>query len=148
MKSATIVLLAMAFLLAGINGASAEEAFVGMVKTVRGEATVERDGRRLEAVPGMILQTSDIVSTEAGGSVGVVFSDDTVITMGDNARIAIDHYVFDPQEQELSFVVRMLQGVFSFVSGQIAKLSPESVHLVMPDWTIGVRGTRVLVKVN
>ncbi len=148
MKSATIVLLAMAFFLTGIIDAMAEEAFVGMVKTVRGEATVERDGRRLEAVPGMVLQSSDIVSTEAGGSVGLVFSDDTVITMGDNARIAIDHYVFDPQGQELSFVVRMLRGVFSFVSGQIAKLSPESVSLVMPDWTIGVRGTHVLVKVN
>jgi hypothetical protein len=148
MKSASIVLLGMAFLLTGISGASAEEAFIGMVKTVRGGATIERDGQRLEAVPGMILQSSDIVSTKEGGSVGLVFSDDTVITMGDNARIAIDHYVFEPKDHRLSFVVRMLQGMFSYVSGQIAKLSPESVRLAMPDWTIGVRGTHVLVKVD
>lgn len=55
---------------------------------------------------------------------------------------------FEPLEKKLFFVLRMIQGTVSFLSGQVAKLSPESVKLVMPAATIGVRGTHVLIKVD
>jgi hypothetical protein len=60
----------------------------------------------------------------------------------------VDEYLFDPLEKELSFIARLIRGTISFLSGQIAKLSPESVQLVMPAATIGVRGTHVLIKVD
>ena len=41
-----------------------------------------------------------------------------------------------------------MKGTFSFLSGQIAKLSPDNVKLMTPDATLGIRGTKLLVKVE
>jgi hypothetical protein len=42
----------------------------------------------------------------------------------------------------------MIHGTFSFITGQIAKLAPEKVKFETPDATLGVRGTKVLVKID
>ena len=68
--------------------------------------------------------------------------------MGPNSEIAVDDYLFEPLEDKLSFVLRLIRGTVSFLSGQMTKLSPESVQLVMPAATIGVRGTHLLIKVE
>ena len=89
-----------------------------------------------------------MIKTDGSGSVGLVFSDDTRVTLGPGTEIAVDDYLFKPLEKNLSFVLRIVQGTVSYLSGQMAKLSPESVDLVMPAATIGVRGTHILIKVD
>jgi hypothetical protein len=42
----------------------------------------------------------------------------------------------------------MVQGTAVYISGIIAKLSPQSVRFETPNATIGIRGTRFLVKVD
>lgn len=126
----------------------AAKTFVGVVKTLDGKATILRDGKTLTVVKGMEIQKADIVTTGRQGHLGLVFSDDARISMGPNTQIAVDDYLFEPKDKQLSFIVRLISGTVSFLSGQIAKLSPESVKLVMPAATIGVRGTHVLVKVD
>ncbi len=123
-------------------------AFMGVVKTVEGDASVLRGDHTLAAVAGMEIKTADVVRTGRHGRLGLVFSDDTLVTMGPNTEIAVDDYRFEPLEKRLSFVMRLIRGTVAFLSGQIAKLSPESVRLVMPAATIGVRGTHVLMKVD
>ncbi len=53
-----------------------------------------------------------------------------------------------PSERELSFITRMIHGTFSVITGQIAKLAPEKVIFETPDATLGVRGTKFLVRVE
>lgn len=134
--------------LAVVLGPASAHAFVGVVKTVDGEAAIQRDGQTLTAITGLEVKRADIVSTGPKGYIGLVFSDDTLITMGPETQITIDDYLFEPREKKLSFIIRLVHGTLSFISGQMAKLSPESVRLIMPAATIGVRGTHVLMKVD
>ena len=96
----------------------------------------------------MKIQIGDVVKTGDKGGIGLIFTDDTIISMGSKSEITIEDYLFEPIEGKLSFIARMIQGTISFISGQITKLSPESVRLETPAATIGVRGTHVLVKVE
>jgi len=88
------------------------------------------------------------VKTGDGGSVGLIFSDDTIISMGPRTELAIEDYLFEPIEGKLAFIAKILRGTVSYLSGQIAKIAPESVKLITPAATIGVRGTHVLIKVD
>ena len=148
MKLAPLYMLLVAvFVLIFASCAIAEE-FVGLVKSVEGQAFVSRDGETKDVIAGMEIKMGDVLKTGADGSVGLIFSDDTIITMGPRTELAVEDYLFEPIEGKLAFIARILKGTVSYLSGQIAKLSPESVKLVTPAATIGVRGTHVLIKVD
>ena len=148
MRLTVVNMLVLVLMLIGLCNSAAAEAFVGVVKSVEGGATITRNGETITVVTGMEVKQADILKTDRQGTVGVVFSDDTRISMGPRTEIAVDDYLFEPLEKRLSFILRLIRGTVSFLSGQIAKLSPESVQLVMPAATIGVRGTHVLIKVD
>jgi hypothetical protein len=135
-------------LLIGPGTSAAADTFVGVVKTLEGGAVITRDGESIAVGTGMEIRRADFVRPDRRGYVGLVFSDDTRISIGPNTEITIDRYLFEPVEEELSLVIRLLRGTLSFLSGQIAKLSPDSVQLVMPVATIGVRGTHVLIEAD
>ena len=73
---------------------------------------------------------------------------DTVISMGPKSRLAIETFVYHPQEKKLSLIARVLRGTVSFLSGQIAKLGPDLMHIETPQASVGVRGTHVLIQVD
>jgi len=148
MRIAVYNLLCVLLVLIGFCATAAGEAFVGIVKSIEGDVVIKRNGEILAVTQGMEIMPVDIIKTDRQGSVGLVFSDDTRITMGPKTEISVDEYLFEPKDRNLSFVVRLIKGTVSFLSGQIAKLSPDSVQLVMPAGTIGVRGTHVLIKVD
>ena len=148
MRLTLVNLFCLALILVGPGSSATADAFVGVVKTLEGGAAITRDGETIVVGTGIEIQRADIVKTDRNGFVGLVFSDDTRISMGPNTELAVDDYLFDPVEKKLSFVLRLIRGTLSFLSGQIAKLSPESVQLLMPAATIGVRGTHVLIEVD
>ena len=121
---------------------------VGIIKAVNKDVFIVRNGKTHTATPGMKVMQGDYIKTGSGSSVGVIFEDDTVLSMGPKSEFAIEEYIFRPVENKLSFVARIFRGTLSFLSGQIAKLSPSSVRLETPSATIGLRGTHVLVKVQ
>ena len=148
MRPTIVNLFGLVLVIVGLVSPVAADAFVGVVKTVEGGAVIERGGETITVDTGMEIMQADVVRTDRHGSVGMVFSDDTRISMGPDTEIAVDDYLFEPLEEKLSLVLRLIRGTVSFLSGQITKLSPESVQLLMPAATIGVRGTHVLIKVD
>ncbi len=121
---------------------------VGQVKTLVSGVTMERGGAVQDAVLGGPVFEGDVVSTDGSGSVGITFKDGTVLSLGSDSQMAIDAFVFDPQDRKLGFGARFLKGTAAFLSGRIAKLAPEQVSLTTPYSTIGIRGTRILVSVG
>lgn len=140
------VLLTVFSFSAGALNLAAEE-LVGLIKTAV-ETVVMRDGDPMAALPGMELQQGDIVKTGAAGSAGLILSDDTVISMGPQTELAVESYLFEPVEGQFSCILELVRGTISYLTGQIAKLAPESVELMTPAATIGVRGTQVLIRVD
>lgn len=124
------------------------ELAIGKAKTGKGEVVVIRGGKEIPLKIGASLYQYDIIRTGPASSVGIIFEDNTILTMGPKSEIVIDAYVFSPERGMLSMVTRMLKGTASCLSGIIGRQAPESVKFQTPDATIGVRGTQFLVKVD
>ncbi|MBT6111963.1 MAG: hypothetical protein HOH64_17885 [Rhodospirillales bacterium] len=117
---------------------------IGSVEAADGLVEVIRiDGTKMSLSKGDDIFQGDTVITLDGGAIGIVFIDETTFSLGEGGRMVIDEVVYDPDAQEGSLGINLLQGVFTFVSGEIAKTSPEAMILTTPIATIGIRGTKV-----
>ena len=120
---------------------------VGEIKNVRGSVHVERDGKRVAAVPGMGVRQSDVVVTGADGSAGITFQDNSLLSVGPGSELAIEHYSFDSTTHAGRFDASLKKGTLGVVSGRIVKQSPEAMRVRTPTSIMGVRGTEFFVKV-
>ena len=119
---------------------------IGYVKSVDGTASLKSAEASVDAAVGNPVHLNDIILTGKDGAVGVTFKDDTRISIGPETEFTVDAFVYRPRKKQLSFVSRLSRGTLQFVSGTIAKLQPEKVAIKTPAGTIGVRGTRFLVR--
>ncbi len=121
---------------------------VATVQKVSGTATVVRQGQTIPAAVGLEIWENDTLRTGPDASIGLVFNDDTLLSVGPESVLVIDEFVFAPREGKFSIVFRMLKGTAAYLSGLISKLAPESAHFKTPTASIGIRGTKFLVKVE
>ena len=121
---------------------------IGSVKTTKGIVTIIRVDTKHLAKIGFKIQHNDIIKTGADGAVGIIFIDDTILALGPDTEFVVDEYVFEPQKKKMSLLMRIIKGTASYLSGIIGKQSPDTVKLKTPEATIGMRGTRFLVKVD
>ena len=117
---------------------------IGQVETLTGSVVAVRvDGTRVELESGDSVYQGDTLESGADGAVGIVLADQTTFSMAENGSMVLDEMVYDPGTQEGSVSISVLQGVFTFVSGEIAKTDPDAMTLDTPVATIGIRGTQV-----
>ena len=148
-----IVLLSLAafslLLSTGRDVSSADaSAPVAIVKKISGSATVIRQGQPIPATNGLKIWENDTLRTGHNGSIGIVFNDDTLLSLGPGSILVIDEFVFAPKQGKFSIVIRMVKGTAAYLSGLISKLSPDSAHFKTPTASIGIRGTKFVVKVE
>lgn len=121
---------------------------IGIVKSVSGDVFLTNASSHIKAVPNMRINQGDSIQTGPNSNAGLIFEDDTVVSLGSSSEMSIEKFLFDPTAEKLEFIAHLLQGTFSFISGQIAKLAPDHVKIETPDATLGVRGTKFLVKID
>jgi len=141
--------LAAAVLTLAAGGVAAQtDSRIGTVKTVKGDARIIEAGGGQKAAVGSAVRQDDVIETGKDGALGLTFIDDTTLSLGPNSRITLSKVVFDPDKGHFAFLANLARGTFMFISGGIARLSPQSVRITTPVSTIGIRGTRFLVKVD
>ena len=117
---------------------------IGQVETLTGGVVAIRaDGTRVDLEAGDSVYQGDTLESGADGSIGIVLADQTTFSMAENGSMVLDEMVYDPGTQEGSVSLSVLQGVFTFVSGEIAKTDPDAMTLYTPMATIGIRGTQL-----
>ena len=121
---------------------------IGIVQKVGGTATLVRQEGTLSATIGLEVHQNDTLRTGPDGSIGVVFNDDTMLSLGPDSVLVIDEYIFAPGQGKFSLVIRMLKGTAAYLSGLISKLSPESARFKTPTASIGIRGTKFVMRVK
>lgn len=131
----------------GGGAAVAQQNQVALVKVVDGQAYALRADERSALDVGTPIFIQDVVETEAG-TVGLTFTDGSRISIGPNSRVQFTEFEFAPAEGRLAFVIDFFRGTLLYVSGVIAKLSPDSVKVRTPVATVAVRGTRFLAEVE
>jgi len=133
-------------LLCGLPAANADEDSIGSVKEVSGSAFIVSDGARREAALAGPVYENDILETGSDGALGVILVDNSRLSIGPDTSLTIDEYVFVREAQEGAFLSRLTRGTLLYVSGLIAKFSPESASVETPVGTIGIRGTKFMVE--
>jgi len=121
---------------------------IGSIKNVEGQGWIERGEEKISAETGVRLQIDDILKTGNNGAMGVILHDDTIISMGPRSEMVISEFVFEPEDGKFALLAEFIKGTFSYLSGVMSKLAPESVKIETPVGMVAVRGTNFLVKVE
>ena len=87
---------------------------------------------------------NELIETDDESAIVIKFSDGSKLTIGENAKVTIDKYVYDPGAGSGAQTVTLAKGAFRFLSGAIPK---EQVKLQTPTVTIGIRGTELIFDV-
>ena len=145
-KTSTPFLMSLfAMLLACSSHALATEE-AGTVKTLKGTATIERNGNKTPAIVGSRILASDRISTGAESSIGITLRDNTLLSAGPNAVLELKQFAFNPTTHAGTIDATVQRGSLGVVSGKIAKASPEQVRFNTPSVSLGVRGTEFILE--
>lgn len=121
---------------------------IGLVKTLEPSATIVRKGVEVSLKVGSEIYEGDTILTDSDGTIGITFSDGSMLTAGSSSKVIIDNYLFNLTEKKLTFLSQVLKGSVTFMSGAINKLAPGSVRFKTPTATLGLRGTKVIIEVD
>ena len=128
--------------------ALAQSPAAGRIKVASGSAFVVRNEQSIPAQVGQPVFEGDRLRTGADGRIGATLNDETRVSLGPDSEIRLDQFQYSPAEGRLGLVLGIVRGMVAYVSGRIAKLSPDSIRLETPNAIVGIRGTRMAIKVT
>lgn len=121
----------------GLSAQAAMAASVGTITKVENQAQIGSTA----AVVGSLVQTNDEVSTGPKSRLEISFRDDTKLTLGENAKVVIDRYVFNPEESTGELVLSTGAAAFRMATGKIGKMQNKKINVSTPFAALAVRGT-------
>jgi hypothetical protein len=114
-----------------------EAAPIGKVTKVQKQAQV---GSRAATV-GTPVNLNDRLRTGPGARLQITFVDGTLFTLGENASVVIDRYVFNPAASRGEMAVSSATGALRFTTGKIHDMRNKDVTVSTPYAALAVRGT-------
>ncbi|MTV17117.1 FecR domain-containing protein [Bradyrhizobium elkanii] len=130
--------------------------FIGRVVAATGSVTIEHPsavvvqaglpGKLPQAQVGDPVYLGDVVQTGADGRVGINFTDGTSFNLSSNAKMAMTEFVYDPNGKSNSTLLKLTNGTFTFVAGNIAKTGDMKIDT--PVATMGIRGTTPRIEIS
>lgn len=138
-------LAACAFTLAASSfaAAQAERPSIGSVDKLEAsaDAVYGTDSRALANGASVIFE--DRIETGPKARLQSTLRDGTQLTLGADATLIIDEYVYDPNQSGGKMALEIVGGAFLFVGGKIEGETGGNVDIRTPVGTLGVRGTTV-----
>ncbi len=95
---------------------------------------------------GVDVQANETITTKANDRAHLMFLDGTSLTVGPDASLVIDKFVYDPNSKTGDLAITASKGVFRLVGGKISKTNAIVVNT--PSDTIGIRGGIAMLDVN
>ncbi len=120
----------------------------GFIKKLTGEAIIKRDKKTIIIKIGDKVYPNDIIITKNNSSVGIIFKDNTLISLGKNTEFIIEKYTFNPEKKDEAFISRITKGTLSCLTGLMPKLNPDAMKIKAKTASIGIRGTHFLISVD
>ena len=127
-----------ALLLAPGSFASAAEDVAGTVTRLKGSAVAMQDAMPRVLKVGDKILRGDVISTGAGARLEMKMLDEAVMTLGEKTIFVVIDYI---TQGEPNAAMRLLQGAFSAVSGDMMKTAGARFTVETEAATIGIRGT-------
>ncbi|MBL9036084.1 MAG: FecR domain-containing protein [Rhodospirillaceae bacterium] len=116
----------------------------GIAGAVQGSVALESPARKTtidQLASGEDIVMGDAVNTRAKSRLQIMLLDETAITMGENASLVIDEFVYDPAGDNASLAASVKEGAFRLVTGGVARTNPEGTKVTLPNAVLTIRGT-------
>ncbi len=115
---------------------------IGQIAILEGQAYTANEENRRSLKEEDPVFLGSIIETGTDSKVIILFIDDTQITLGENAELLIDEYIFDPYDSnENKAEFNVTKGAFHWVSGMLSKREHPQVKIKTSAGSIGIRGT-------
>jgi hypothetical protein len=105
--------------------------------------TLGKERRSLKRGDGVFQ--NELIATGQGASAQVLFNDETALTIGPNAQVILDSFVYDPNKRSGAMTIRAMTGAFRFVSGSAPK---GSYTIETPVASVGIRGSIIHIVIQ
>ena len=142
MTRKTLSMLAAAASLAIVSTAHAAST-VGINAAIRNKVVMRAatDPAPRPAILKARVSLGDQVQTANASMLQILLLDRSNFTVGSNARVTIDRFVYDPQRSASAVGASVAKGAFRFISGKSVRNMPGKTTITTPVASIGVRGT-------
>lgn len=135
--------IALALMLIGSIAARAE--VVGRLTQLEGRVDLLKGGK-LPAVALKIndmVEPGDVIRTKSLSKAQITFIDNSLLTLSQESRIAIEEFKFEPAQGKRHAVVEIFQGLALAVVNKILKAEEPDFIIKTQTAIVGVRGTEI-----
>jgi hypothetical protein len=127
---------------------AAEE--VGFYTAVAGQVSVTHPGDT-RLIPVKLhdqVLFKDVIETQRASRTKAFFQDDSILTVGENSRVEIDEYIYQPDNNVRRAVVRLLEGQVRALVSKVFKANGSRFEVHTPSAIAAARGTYFTVWVH
>lgn len=119
-------------LVPGFLHAEPPPAWVAQIKIARGIVHVQRGGQTYPGLVGVRLKQDDVVTTAGNGSAGLMFLDNSMLSLGPDSEVSLQRFSYDPVTYMGAFDAFVKRGTVSVQSGNIARQSADAMRVSTP----------------
>jgi hypothetical protein len=113
---------------------------VGVNAAVNADASGTPPGAQMRRlVIGQEVVHNERIVTDSKGQTQILFLDGSSVSVGPNADLMIDEFIYDPATGTGKMTITAVQGAMRFVGGKLSK-QENAVTLRIGTATIGMRG--------
>jgi hypothetical protein len=146
-RFATLILAGLTAASATAPTAASAQSRVGVTSATSGDPLGKPPAQAERVLRvGVDVQANEAITTGVNDRAHLLFLDGSSLTVGPQARLTIDTFVYDPAVKKGDLAVRATEGVFRFVGGKISKTRP--VSIVTPSASLTIRGGIMLIDVQ
>jgi len=99
-------------------------------------------------LPGTPQLSLSLAPGPQSAALGLVMRDNTTLSLGPGSRLVVERFLFEPEKGALAQVLKLSRGSMAAVSGEIVKLNPAVAKIDTPVYSVGIRGTHLLLNVE
>src|SRR5580704_6834116 len=125
------------------NAAVAETTTIGAVDKVQAHVEATQAGQTRGLVVKSEVYFRDRCHSREGARLQATLKDGTQLTLGENATVVVDEFIYDPVMSRAELSIRVVKGAFLYVGGRIEGVNGANVQIHTPVGAIGLRGTTV-----
>ncbi|MFI5224259.1 MAG: FecR domain-containing protein, partial [Nitrospirales bacterium] len=124
-------------------GAEGGKDGIGFYTAVLGQASVTHPGedRVLPVKLHDEVHFKDVIQTQDESRTKALFQDDSMLTVGENSRVEIDEYIYNPEKNVRQAVVKLMQGQVRALVSKVFKANGSRFEIHTPSAVAAARGT-------
>ena len=123
---------------------------IGFYTAVLGQASVTHPGedRVLPVKLHDEVLFKDVIQTQDESRTKALFQDDSMLTVGENSRVEIDEYIYNPEKNVRQAIVKLMQGQVRALVSKVFKANGSRFEVHTPSAVAAARGTYFTVWVE